>query len=198
MNLKKISEKIFNNKKILIFLILANTVGFFIGLYFYSFQLSETHPILWLLVLDCPIAVLLFAFVCGLFYFGKNPPEILKIITSVYVIKYGFWTMLAIFLYWNYYIGLVNQILGVSTFILHLGMVIEGIFLANNIKPNLKIAFLTIFIFLLNDYSDYFFGTVTKIPSDYFDLLKIESFIVSVLVPIFIFLNSKINFSHNK
>jgi uncharacterized membrane protein YpjA len=185
MNFEKLSgfsEKVFGNRKILLFLIIANLAGFFAGIYFYWGQLVDSPPLLWILILDSPVSVFLFAVVCLLFYFRKKIPEALKFLASAYVIKYGVWTLLTIWLYWSNYRIFDDQVIGVLDFILHFGMVVEGMVLIPKIRPKIRDALFVLFVCLANDVSDYFFGTVTRIPPAYISLLMTESFAASVLI----------------
>jgi len=189
----ELSERILNNKKILLFLAIANIAGFFAGIYFYREQLTSSNPLLWIVIMDSPISVLLFAAVCMLLYFNKKMPEALKFFASVYVIKYGIWTMLTLWLYRSNYVIPIDQMIGIADFILHFGMVLEGVVLAPRIKPKLRDLLLVISLFLINDYCDYFLGTVTRIPLTYIDLLMLESFAATLVITFlfFIFQNRK-------
>jgi len=191
----RFSEKIFSNKKILIFLILANISGFFIGLYFYLPQLMTSSPVFWPIIIDSPLSVLLFAIVCLMFYLRKTPPEPLKLLACVYVIKYGIWTMLTLWLYWTNYVFLEDKIIGILDFFLHLGMVLEGLALIPKIKSKIYESFAVALYFLFNDYCDYFLGTVTRIPPDHLNFLAVESVVASIGITSLIFL---FNLFHNK
>jgi len=166
----------------LAFLITANLAGFFVGIYYYWDQLAASPPALWIVIMDSPLSVLLFSIMCLLFYFRKKVPEAFKFLAAAYVIKYGAWTMLTLYLYWANYAAFNDQVIGVLDFILHLGMVIEGIILIPKIRPKIADALLVLFICIANDFFDYFLGTVTKIPPTYMNFLMLESFVASVLI----------------
>ena len=51
-------------------LMLINFFGFLIGMSAYIPQLTNSNPLLWILIIDCPLAVLLFI----LFLFGLRNP----------------------------------------------------------------------------------------------------------------------------
>lgn len=182
MNLETLSNKILGDRRILIFLILANLAGFFVGIYYYWNQLMDSSPLLWIVILDSPIAVLLFAIVSFLLYFRKSVPELLKLLASAYVIKYGLWTMFAIWLYWGNYVGGQEQAIGIFNFFLHLGMIIEGIILIPRIRPTKYTNVIVLAILLANDYLDYFLGTVTRIPQTHMNFLMVESFVVTFVI----------------
>ena len=182
MNLKTISEKILGNRRFLIFLIFANLAGFFVGIHYYWEQLMDSSPLLWIVILDSPISVLLFSTVCFMIYFRKKIPDLLKFLASAYVIKYGVWTMLAIYLYWSNYVVFEDQVVGVINFFLHFGMIAEGIVLIPKIRPNKHNSIIVLLLLLANDCFDYFLGTVTKIPVTHMNFLMAESFIASILI----------------
>ncbi|MEE9323392.1 MAG: DUF1405 domain-containing protein [Candidatus Aenigmarchaeota archaeon] len=182
MNLKTISEKILGNRRFLIFLIFANLAGFFVGIHYYWEQLMGSSPLLWIVILDSPISVLLFALVCVMIYLRKRVPDILKFLASVYVIKYGIWTMLAIYLYWNTYVVFEDQVVGVLNLFLHFGMILEGIVLIPKIRPNKYNTLIVFALLLANDYFDYFLKTVTRIPGTHMNFLMMESFAATIVI----------------
>jgi len=187
--LKEISERAFSNRKLLTALIILNMMGFFAGMWAYYPQIAENPPHLWLIVLDCPIAVLLFAIICAFLLLRLEIPDALQFFTSVYLVKFAAWTMLVIALYWNYY--LADEILGISTFLLHAGMVIEGIILIPRIRPKKYYTVIILALLLLNDYFDYFLGTHPIIPPEYVGFLMYESFAASIAITLSILLISK-------
>lgn len=182
MNLEGLSGKIFGNNKLLILIAFANLAGFFVGIHYYWEQLMDSSPFLWIVILDSPISVLLFAVVCVMMYFRKKIPDLLKFLASAYVIKYGVWTMLAIWLYWSNYVIFEDQVVGVINFFLHFGMVLEGIILIPRIQPNKYNSVILLSLLLANDCFDYFLGTVTRIPETYVVFLMAESFLASFLI----------------
>lgn len=193
MNLEGLSEKIFGNNKLLILIAFANLAGFFVGIHYYWEQLMDSSPLLWIVILDSPISVLLFAVVCVMIYFRKKIPDLLKFLASAYAIKYGVWTILAIWLYWGNYLVFEDQIMGIFNFFLHFGMVLEGIILIPRIKPNKYNTVILFLVLLANDYFDYFLGTVTRIPETHMNFLMIDSFLASILIvfSIFIYQNKR-------
>ena len=188
--LKDLSDRVFSNRKLLLLLVIVNLLGFLAGMSVYYPQMTETSPYLWIIVVDCPLAVLLFAIVCSLICLKVKIPNILEFLTSVYLIKFGIWTMLTIALYWNYYSA--YEFLGILTFILHAGMVLEGIILIPRISPNKYNTVILLALLLLNDYFDYFLGTYPVVPPEYLGFLMTESFISTVLIIPSIFLYKKI------
>jgi uncharacterized membrane protein YpjA len=187
MSFEAISEKILGNRILVLLIALANLAGFFVGISYYWEQLTDSSQFLWVVILDSPISVLLFALVCFMIYFRKNIPDLLKFLASVYVIKYGIWTMLAISLYWSNYVIFGDQVIGILNFFLHGGMVLEGIILIPKIRPNKYNTVIVLLLLLANDYFDYFLGTVTRIPETHVGFLMIESFAASILITLLIF-----------
>ncbi|NIO23153.1 MAG: DUF1405 domain-containing protein [Candidatus Aenigmarchaeota archaeon] len=184
--LKKFSERVFSNRKALLLLAVLNFLGFLVGMSTYYLQLSEAPAYLWIVILDCPIAVLLFAIVCAFIYLKLEVPNVLEFFTSVYLIKFGVWTMLVLVLYWNYYSA--DAVIGASTFLLHVGMVLEGVMLMPRIRPKKYNTVILLAILLINDFFDYFLGTVTRIPPEHLGFLMYESFAASILLTLSIFI----------
>jgi uncharacterized membrane protein YpjA len=193
MNFESLSERIFGNRVLVILIAFANLAGFFVGIHYYWEQLMDSSPLLWIIILDSPVSVLLFSTVCFLIYFRKKIPNLLKFLASAYVIKYGFWTILAIYLYWGNYVVFGDQVIGIFNLFLHFGMVLEGILLIPKIKPNKYNTVIIFAVLLANDCFDYFLGTVTRIPETYMNFFMIESFVASIFITLSIFLCQKIS-----
>ena len=181
-----LSGRVFSKRNVLFFLIIANLFGFFVGMVAYYPQLRETPFYLWLVVVDCPIAVFLFAVLCTLLYLRVEVPDVLEFFTSVCLIKFGIWTLLVMILYWNYYME--NEILGMMIFVLHLGMVLEGLILIPRISPSTYNTGVILFLLLINDLFDYFFGTRPVIPPEHTWFLMFESFGATVFITSAVFL----------
>ena len=179
----EIAKKIFSSRKFVLLLLIINIIGFFYGLYYYQVQLEETNPLLWVFTLDSPLPVLLFAAICFLILRKKEPPQLLIIFTIIGLIKYGFWTDLALLLEWNYFFGFSPLITSMNI-PLHAGMILEGILLLPLLKKEKLIRNLSIAaaFFLVNDYLDYFFGIVTSIPDTYKGILAYEAFLSTVVI----------------
>ncbi len=178
----EISERIFGNRILVLLIALANLAGFFVGISYYREQLMDSSPLLWVVILDSPVSVLLFAVVCFLVYFRKKVPGILKFLASACVIKYGLWTAIVLLLYWNTYAVFEDQVITGLNFILHSGMVLEGILLVPKIRPDKYNTVIVLAILLANDCFDYFLGTVTRIPETHMNFLMAESFIATIVI----------------
>lgn len=160
-------------------LIIINIIGTIYGIYYYIPQLSSTPIWFWLLVVDCP----LFTFLFALSLLLDIKSEFFNFFTSVGLIKYGFWTVFTVWLMFEQFMK-VDPIIYPILIFLHIGMTFEFIFLLSKLKIS-KLNFLTIPIFLINDYSDYFLGTHPWLPStSWLSLLTQVSFVSSLLIPI--------------
>ena len=184
----EIAKKIFASRKIVLLLLIINVIGFFYGLYYYQAQLSETPFYLWVFTLDSPLPVLFFAVVCFLILRKKEPPQILILLAIIGLIKYGFWTDLALILEWDYFFSFSPFITSLNI-PLHAGMILEGVILMPMIKKEKLLRnILPVFaFFLVNDYLDYFFGTVTSIPDTYKGILAYEAFLSTILIALIVY-----------
>ena len=146
--------------------------GFFV---YYPDQLVVTNPLLWILVVDCPLAALLFAI--AFFFRGKARPEMLKswlgdmpdlsvvwFVAFVGALKYGFWTMFVLVVYSGYYFSPGNWVLYMGLFVGHLFLMFETMLLVGKIKVKDWFIGAGLAWFFLNDMSDYFLGTHPPLP----------------------------------
>jgi len=177
--------KLLDDKNFLVLLILANTIGFIFGIYYYWYQLIETPFYLWIFVIDSPLPVLLYAIVCFLICFNKNLPRVLVYLTIVGLIKYGIWTILAVILNFNYFFK-INPILYSVIAITHFGMILEGLSLIPRLHIKIKDFFMILSFFILNDFFDYFFGTLPPVPFTYVMVLEFASVIMSISLPVLV------------
>ncbi len=182
---------VFRERWTLVSLMIINMIGFFIGIYYYMDEFAVHPSFIWVIVADCPLAVLLFSWVCYLYLRGKRIPNLLLFFTSVYMIKYGLWTLSAIYLYWNHYLSGMDQIIAILNFILHTGLILEGVALSGKVKMNRDNTLMVIGMVLLNDFFDYFLGTLQNMPSTHVGTLMIESFAVSIALPLIIYLSAR-------
>jgi uncharacterized membrane protein YpjA len=176
---------ILDNRKMLIFLILVNICGFFAGIYYYYIQLSMTPAYFWIFVIDCPLYTLLMAVVLVMKLKEKRS-DVLNFLTSAGLIKYGLWTGIVVFLYRDLFFA-VNPVIYSLLFPLHIGMILEGIILIPHFKTSVNFFLPVLGWFLLNDYMDYFIGTVPIIPGTYIEFLTWKSFATSIVITAAIF-----------
>lgn len=190
MSFKALSEKILSGKRLLLALAIINFAGFLYGIYYYNYQLGITPVWLWLFTLDSPLPVLLFAVVAYSLYYGKKVPQWLLFLTIVGLVKYGFWTALVIVLHWDYFFSYAPLIYALNL-PLHAGMVLEGAVLAARLKPKGRDLAIVLAFFLINDILDYFFGTLPIIPSAYNNYLLAESVVMTIGLPVALYLRKK-------
>ncbi len=187
----KLSEWVFRKNRVLVFLVLINMAGFLVGLSHYLDEFSVHSPFLWPVVADCPLAVLLFSGVCFLYLSGRKVPGLLVLFTSAYMIKYGVWTLSAVFLYWGWYATPWDQIIGSMNFALHCGLILEGILLAGKSRYRIYNAVIVSVVLVAGDVFDYLLGTLPKIPPSHVGTLMAESVLVSLSLPIIIYWRTK-------
>lgn len=187
-----ISERILSDPYWLSSLAVINFIGFFYGIYYYSYQLSITPAHLWIFTIDSPLPVLLFAAVCALLYLRKSPPQWLILFAFFGLVKYGVWTDIVIFLFRDYFFA-IDALTYSMNVPLHFGMILEGLLLVRLLKPRISNIIFVGGFYLVNDCLDYFLGNVALIPEGYHTFLMIESFAMTItLVMIGIYLkNSK-------
>ncbi len=184
--------KIFlDSGKWLVSLFLINLAGFLFGIYYYSYQLSITPFWAWIFIIDCPLYVLLFSALCLMKLKSRAVPGWLLFITSVGLVKYGLWTGLVIWLYSGHFFA-VSPVLYSLLFPLHIGMILEGLVLLPHLRAKAAQTVPVLFWFLLNDFLDYFAGTLPLIPETFVTSLMWESFAATFLFSLgFAFLSRK-------
>jgi len=176
-----------NPTRLAYLLIAINLLGFFYGVYYYGDQLAQTAPALWLLVIDCPLQALLFAIVLFLAISGKGS-GFLTTLTAVGSLKYGTWTMFVILFHGDYFLA-GTLALGYSLiFVSHLGQFLEGLFLSGVRKTSAGVMMAILFLYLLNDYSDYAWGTHPLIPERDIGTIAAMTVALSFLSVAFVYL----------
>lgn len=169
---------------VLLFLIFVNLAGMLFGAYYYSVQFTNTSPLLWIFVPDCPLYV--FAFAIALFLLRKGRENnAFSFIVSAGLLKYGVWTLFALAFFNAYFFAPQIALLSGTLFILHIGMAAEG-FVLRVKKCGIGLLLLGLAWFLLNDFVDYFFGTTPYLPVGA-DLKFVAMFSIAstlVLVPL--------------
>lgn len=180
-------QEIMRRKDWLLSLFIINLGGFIFGMYYYFHQLSSTSPLLWLFVMDCPLYVLLFAFVCLMLYRDRPLPNWFLLLVAVGTIKYGFWTILTIGLYLDHLLA-VSFLVNAAMPFLHAGMILEAVVLIPHIRPKAWHMLPVLGWLLLNDWSDYFWGTVPLLPQTHMQLLMWESFLATLILTPLIYL----------
>lgn len=174
------------NKSWLTGLLLVNLGGFLFGLYYYWQQLSVSPSWLWIFIIDCPLYALLFAVICFRHLKKAGVPRWLYYLTAVGLIKYGLWTGLVIWLHGEYFFS-TAPVMYAALFPLHIGMILEGIVLVPWYRIRGWHLPAVLSWFLLNDWLDYFRGTLPLIPDTHVQFLLWESVSAGVLLSLGIF-----------
>ena len=103
------------------------------------------------------------------------------------MVKYGLWTVFVLFFHSGYYFAPDMLLVSVIFVIGHFGMALEGL----AIIPKKPIAIPALALaagwFLLNDYSDYFLGTVPLIPPGGLETLRDITIASSIAIPLALF-----------
>jgi uncharacterized membrane protein YpjA len=180
------TERLLENKLFLKLFILINVLGFAVGVWTYSRTMAETNPLLWIVLVDCPIYVALMAFLLAL---RKNRfMEKFSFLVFYGIIKYGFWTLVAWGLYYKEFL-MVNTPVNGIIFVSHVGMILEAGFVARRASQSkgLEIALPIIWMFA-SDFFDYLLGTHPPLPdSNYLSLLLAQNIMLNILIPVFLF-----------
>jgi uncharacterized membrane protein YpjA len=172
-----------NFEKLFLIALFLNVSAVIIGGYYYIDQLASTQWHLLVFVPDCPFYVLL----ALLIILGVVRNEIFSFMVSVGMVKYGLWTVFAILFHWGVY-SQPPYILTSFVFIIgHLGMAAEGLALLPKKPARLALA-LALAWFLLNDVSDYFWGTVPSLPPGGLSTVRNLTFASSIALPFMLFL----------
>ncbi|MFA6907199.1 MAG: DUF1405 domain-containing protein [Candidatus Micrarchaeia archaeon] len=160
-----------------------NLLAIYFGANVYADQFALHPPYLAIFVPDCP----LYAFLALLIILGAVKNDLFSFIVSIGMVKYGLWTVFVLFFHSGYYFapGLFNIS---AIFVLgHIGMALEGLALLPKKQLALPALALAMGWFLLNDFSDYFLGTVPLIPPGGLDTLRNLTIASSILLPLAIF-----------
>lgn len=143
---------------LLVLVMVVNLMGVAFGFYYYQ-DLLNSAP-LWALpfIPDSPLSTFLFALAIFLLLIGRKN-DVLSAVASVYVMKYGLWTMFVI-LYYSYYF-LAPPLTGYYwlMFVLHFGMVVEPVLILHTIRRSRAILLVPLMWLLINDLVDYWLGT---------------------------------------
>lgn len=143
---------------LLALVMIINLLGVGFGFYYYQGLLSSSP--LWALPFtpDSPLSTFLFALSIFLLLIGRKN-DLLSALASVYVMKYGLWTMFVIQYYSYYFLSPALADYYWLMFMLHLGMVIEPVLIIHTIRRRRMVLFVPLIWLLLNDLVDYRLGT---------------------------------------
>lgn len=161
---------------ILFLLVAANLIGVAVGMIFYYPQMADANPVFWIFIPDCPLYVLLAAF----FYLGLVKNELLKTITAIGLMKYGLWTLFALFHYSGYFL---SNFMGWLLVVEHIGMVLQSALFAKAFDK--KLVLVALGWFLLNDFVDYALGMHPFLPTNEFGVVIAFTVAGSLILPVF-------------
>ncbi len=183
-----LSKRIFDKKILLIIILITNLVGTAFGFYYYEYQFRTSPIYSWIFIPDCPLYTLLFSILLLIFLIKNRLPAYLSVITFVGLIKYGSWTVSTIALYSDYFLSPTNFNLYSILFFAHIGMSLESLILFPILNPSKKGIALIFSWFLVNDASDYAFGTLPYLPSnEHFNFLLIQSLFFTIFLSLLLF-----------
>jgi len=142
---------------LLALVMVVNIFGVVFGFYYYQ-DLLLSSP-LWALpfIPDSPLSTLLFALSIFLLLIGRKS-DVITALASVYVIKYGLWTMFVILYYSYYFLTPALADYYWLMFVLHFGMVLEPVLILHTIRRSRLVFFVPLTWLLLNDIIDYRLG----------------------------------------
>ena len=160
-------------------LLLLNIAAVLVGFWYYQDQLASTPLHLAIFVPDCPLYVLL---AIPILLGFRNAAY--SFLVSIGMLKYGLWTVFVLLFHWSAYSVPAMLPVTVIFIIGHIGMAFEGLVLLPKEKASLAILLVAIAWLLLNDVSDYFWGTVPPIPSEGMWLVAALTFAASLAFPL--------------
>ena len=153
------------------------------GAYYYWDQMAATPLLLLIFVPDCPLYVLLTLPILA----RRIKSNAYSFLVSIGMFKYGLWTVFVLLFYSEYWSP--SQLWITIPFIIgHIGMTLLGAALLPKKKVAASIALVVLLWFLLNDYSDYFLGTIPPIPTHDLSLVRDLTIAASIIVTLAFFL----------
>lgn len=168
-------------------LVVANAIGAAYGfIFYYGQQLSETPIWLWPFVPDCPLYSLLIAVSLVLIVWGIKSNWFI-FISLIGAMKYGFWTVYVLGAYSAFYFTPESSFMYFVLFVAHIFLFLEAFLLLGNFRPDLKLLWLALGWFLLNDLSDYVLNTHPPIPAQYMPQIFAATVVMSVFFSLFAF-----------
>lgn len=160
----------------LILLALLAMIAISVGIIYYYDQLTTISPHLLVFVPDCPLYMLL-----GLLVMAKIfKSDTFSFLVSVGMVKYGIWTVSVFFLFSSAYFA--PQRLTVTLIFIagHLAMLLGGLAILPKKKVAVSALIITMGWFLLNDVSDYVWGTRPYLPPGHDTLVAVLTFAASI------------------
>jgi uncharacterized membrane protein YpjA len=158
-----------------IFLFLC-AVSFFYGYLTYENQLAEASPLLWIFIPDCPLYVGLLLIAVLL----KTRNVLFNFVVAAGLAKYGLWTLMIFLLYPGVYFSPALSFNTSVLFVGHILMALGGFVIVPK-GPRAKVVALALLWFLLNDFMDYWVGTLPYFPGEHLGFVIPASIALSIL-----------------
>lgn len=151
-------REILFDRRFLWFLFLINAGGAASGYLWYARQLAVTPWYYWPFVPDSPLSATLFTFMLGSFLAGRRGPgwQLLSLVATAWIIKYGLWAMGIITDYWL--TPARPSPIEWALWLSHLGMAAEGFLYFPFLSISRRQAAALTFWLVINDYIDYGLG----------------------------------------
>jgi uncharacterized membrane protein YpjA len=145
---------------------IVNIGGVAYGIYYYWDQLLATPFYLVPFVPDSPSGPFMMIIVFALWWFrGRQRSPTTELLAFVWLVKYGVWTLLAFWLYADYFFAPQRAALSSTLFWFHFGEIMEAGVLLKGMKfPRPKWAAFAMGWILLGDFTDYVFDTHPRLP----------------------------------
>lgn len=176
-----IKNLLMKKEDFLVILAGLNVFGFLSFLIYYGAQLMKTFPLLWLFVPDCQLSALFFALAL------LSRKDWLVNLGFAAAIKYGFWTLLVMLSFMNYYLTPENAIEYWIIIASHIVLMLEAFLLSRKLKSGRALIPAFTFLFL-NDFSDYVLGTHPPLPDYAVPLMSIATPLITVSIIVLIYL----------
>jgi len=145
------------NQRLLFIVFVINIIGTIFGFIYYSYLFEIVPKKYWMFVPDSPLSTMLFASAILLILLDKKN-DLLSFIGSASVIKYGLWTMFVIAYFPDHFLASAQREFYYLMFFLHLGMVIQPVFILHTIEHKRYHLVFALLWFFTNDYLDYIKG----------------------------------------
>ena len=151
-------------------------VAVFFGYLSYSDMFEEFGPEAWVFIPDCPLYVALLLLV--VVFDIKN--DGFRFLVGAGLVKYGIWTLMIFALHAEYFFSVP---LAAQTGILVVGhtlMALSSLIIVPK-KVDGRLLLLVVCWFLLNDFMDYWAGTLPKFPDGHLDIVVPATIALSAL-----------------
>lgn len=143
-------------ERLLLTVILINIMGTAFGFYYYKYAFETHPPYLWIFLPDSPLATGLFAASLLLLYMNRHN-NLLALVGSINTMKYGFWTLLVIIYFSDFFLEPSRRFFYYLMFLLHFMMIIQPALIIHKLDLNKSTLALALAWILLNDIMDYVF-----------------------------------------